>query len=198
VAETSGICDPRFAELRDILSANLDSGADVGASVALTIDGEFVVDLWGGWVDAEHSAPWVENTITNVWSTTKTMAALAALMAVDRGLLDVDAPVATYWPEFGANGKEGVLVRHLLSHTSGVSGWEQPPRPGGSPTNPHGGNPGPDRAITSSATAIRSASCSAGSMAAGSSSSWRRRSPVRSTPISRSARTRRTVREFPT
>ncbi|MEP6625863.1 MAG: serine hydrolase domain-containing protein [Acidimicrobiia bacterium] len=126
MADIAGICDDRFTELRDILSANLDSGADVGASVALTIDGEFVVDMWGGWVDAEHSAPWVEDTITNVWSTTKTMAALAALMAVDRGLLDVDAPVAKYWPEFAANGKEAVLVRHLLSHTSGVSGWEQP------------------------------------------------------------------------
>ncbi len=126
MADIAGTCDDRFAELHDILSANVDSGADVGASVALTIDGEFVVDIWGGWVDAEHSAPWVEDTITNVWSTTKTMAALAALMAVDRGLLDVDAPVAKYWPEFGANGKEGVLVRHLLSHTSGVSGWEQP------------------------------------------------------------------------
>ena len=82
-------------------------------SVAVMIDGEPVVDMWGGWIDADHSAPWEENTITNVWSTTKTMAALAALMAVDRGLLDVDAPVATYWPEFAANGKESIEVRHL-------------------------------------------------------------------------------------
>ena len=126
MAEISGSCDTQFSELRDILSANLDSGADVGASVAVMIDGEPVVDMWGGWIDADHSAPWEENTITNVWSTTKTMAALAALMAVDRGLLDVDAPVATYWPEFAANGKESIEVRHLLSHTSGVSGWEQP------------------------------------------------------------------------
>ena len=126
MAEINGSCDTRFSELRDILSSNLDSGADVGASVAVMIDGECVVDLWGGWIDAQHSAPWVENTITNVWSTTKTMTALAALMAVDRGLLDVDAPVATYWPEFAANGKDLIAVRHLLSHTSGVSGWEQP------------------------------------------------------------------------
>ena len=64
--------------------------------------------------------------MVNVWSTTKTMTSLAALVLVDRGLLDVDAPVAQYWPEFAANGKEGVLVRHLMSHTSGVSGWAQP------------------------------------------------------------------------
>ena len=126
MADIQGTCDARFNELHNILSANLDSGADVGASVAVTIDGQFVVDMWGGWVDPEHTAPWVENTIVNVWSTTKTMAALAALMLVDRGLLDVNTPVAHYWPEFGANGKEQIEVRHLLSHTSGVSGWEQP------------------------------------------------------------------------
>ena len=106
MAEISGFCDAQFSELRDILNANVDSGADVGASVAVMIEGESVVDLWGGWVDRDRSAPWVEDTITNVWSTTKTMAALSALIAVDRGLLDVDAPVATYWPEFARNGKE--------------------------------------------------------------------------------------------
>jgi CubicO group peptidase (beta-lactamase class C family) len=126
MAEISGNCDPRFAAMRDILSRNIDSGADVGASAAVMLDGELVVDLWGGWVDADHSAPWGEHTITNVWSSTKTQMALCALMLVDRGLLDVDAPVATYWPEFAANGKEGVLVKHLMSHTSGVSGWDQP------------------------------------------------------------------------
>lgn len=126
MAEIHGSCDQRFSALRDILSANIDSGADVGASVAVVHDGEIVVDLWGGWVDTEHSAPWGKDTITNVWSSTKTQMALCALMLADRGQLDLDAPVATYWPEFAANGKEKVLVRHLLSHTSGVSGWEQP------------------------------------------------------------------------
>ena len=126
MAEIHGSCDQRFSALRDILSANIDSGADVGASVAVVHDGEMVVDLWGGWVDTNHSAPWGKDTITNVWSSTKTQMALCALMLADRGQLDLDAPVATYWPEFAANGKEKVLVRHLLSHTSGVSGWEQP------------------------------------------------------------------------
>ena len=126
MAEIHGSCDSRFSALSNILSANIDSGADVGASVAVIWNGELMVDIWGGWVDKEHSAPWGRDTITNVWSSTKTQMALCALMLADRGLLDLDAPVAKYWPEFAANGKEKVLVRHLLSHTSGVSGWDQP------------------------------------------------------------------------
>jgi CubicO group peptidase (beta-lactamase class C family) len=88
------------------------------------MDGEMVVDLWGGWADAARTVPWAENTITFVFSTTKTMTALAALVLVDRG--DLDANVAFYWPEFAARGKAGIKVRQLLSHTSGVSGWDQP------------------------------------------------------------------------
>jgi CubicO group peptidase (beta-lactamase class C family) len=126
VADISGMCDAKFEGMREVLSTNIDSGEDLGASVAVTVDGEFVVDMWGGWVDEARIIPWNENTLTNVWSTTKTMGALCALVLVERGLLDVDAPVATYWPEFAANGKENVLVRHVMSHTSGVSGWAQP------------------------------------------------------------------------
>jgi CubicO group peptidase (beta-lactamase class C family) len=85
-----------------------------------------VVDLWGGWADEARTVPWGENTITCVFSTTKTMTALAALVLVDRGELDLDANVAAYWPQFAARGKAGIKVRHLLSHTSGVSGWDQP------------------------------------------------------------------------
>jgi CubicO group peptidase (beta-lactamase class C family) len=121
-----GSCDERFGAMRQLLQANIDSGADLGASVAVTVDGKPVVDLWGGWADQEKTRPWLADTITNVWSTTKTMTNLAALVLVDRGELDVFAPVAKYWPEFAANGKQGVEVRHLLSHTSGVSGWAQP------------------------------------------------------------------------
>ena len=109
-----------------MLSSTIDEGGDLGASVALTVDGEMVADFWGGFVDQERTRPWEENTLVNVWSTTKTMTSLAALVLADRGQLDLDAPVATYWPEFAANGKEGVLVKHLMSHTSGVSGWAQP------------------------------------------------------------------------
>jgi CubicO group peptidase (beta-lactamase class C family) len=92
----------------------------------LDIDGDTVVDIWGGWCDTERSRPWERDTITNVWSTTKTVTNLAALMLIDRGLVDAYAPVADYWPEFAANGKEAIAVRHILSHTSGVSGWDAP------------------------------------------------------------------------
>jgi CubicO group peptidase (beta-lactamase class C family) len=121
-----GTCDPKFAELREILDASIERGDDVGASVSVVLDGDTVVDLWGGWADEARATPWTEDTITNVWSTTKTMVALSALLLVERGQLDPFAPVATYWPEFAANGKEAVEVRHLMSHTSGVSAWAQP------------------------------------------------------------------------
>jgi CubicO group peptidase (beta-lactamase class C family) len=121
-----GTCSARFDSLRELFAAKLQSGEDLGASLAVNIDGEMVVDLWGGWADESRTVPWTSNTITNVFSTTKTMTSLAALVLVDRGELDLDANVARYWPEFAARGKEGIKVRHLLSHTSGVSGWDQP------------------------------------------------------------------------
>ena len=125
MAEVSGTCDARFEPVRDALAEQLERD-ELGASIVLDIDGETVVDIWGGWCDSERRRPWERDTITNVWSTTKTVTNLAALMLVDRGLIDVYAPVADYWPEFAANGKETIEVRHILSHTSGVSGWDTP------------------------------------------------------------------------
>ncbi|MCR6483649.1 beta-lactamase family protein [Amycolatopsis sp. OK19-0408] len=127
MAHTHGTCDERFEAVRDALGASLD-GRDVGASVAVFLDGEPVVDLWGGYADAERTRPWERDTITCVWSTTKTMTALCALVLADRGVLDLDAPVAAYWPEFAAAGKEKVLVRHVLGHTSGLPVWRAPLR----------------------------------------------------------------------
>ncbi|MBK5223757.1 MAG: beta-lactamase family protein [Acidimicrobiia bacterium] len=121
-----GNTDPRFQPLADIVERQLASGYDLGASLAVAVDGEVVTDCWGGWADEDRTRSWEADTITNVWSTTKTMTALAALLCIDRGLIDPHGKVATYWPEFGANGKEGVEVRHLLSHTSGVSSWAAP------------------------------------------------------------------------
>ncbi|MFV0309761.1 MAG: serine hydrolase domain-containing protein [Desertimonas sp.] len=126
-----GTCDDRFAAVATQFAANFAEDAplrDVGAAVAVTVDGVFVVDLWGGTVDTDiaRGVPWERDTIINVWSTTKTVTALAALMLADRGDLDVDAPVARYWPGFDAAGKDGVLVRHLLSHTAGLPGWDEP------------------------------------------------------------------------
>ena len=126
MADLLGKCDDRFESVRAALARNLDSGEELGASLVLDIDGDIVVDLWGGFCDEGRTVPWSEQTITNVWSSTKTVTSLAALMLVDRGQLDVDAPVARYWPEFAAQGKQDVLVRHVMSHASGVSGLDQP------------------------------------------------------------------------
>src|SRR5436190_22962758 len=121
-----GTCSARFEPLRELFAARLESGEDLGASLAVNLDGEDVVDLWGGWADKARTRPWGENTIACVFSTTKTMTALAALVLVDRGELDLDANVAKYWPEFAARGKDRIKVRQLLSHTSGVAGWDPP------------------------------------------------------------------------
>lgn len=121
-----GFADERFSALRDTLQQHLDSSEELGASLAVVERGTLVVDLWGGWADPARTTPWTADTLTNVWSISKTMTSLAALVLIDRDLLDPDEPVGTYWPEFKAAGKEGVLVRHVLQHTSGVSGWDQP------------------------------------------------------------------------
>jgi len=121
-----GFAQDRFAHVRDIMAASIASGADVGASFCATIDGETVIDIWGGWADEAKTRPWQADTIVNVYSTTKTMTALTALLIADRGELVFDAPVARYWPEFAQNGKAEVTVAQLMSHSSGLSGWEIP------------------------------------------------------------------------
>ncbi len=121
-----GHCDERYSAVRDTFQANLDSGLEDGASVAIAVEGELVVDLWGGLADPTTGAEWEQDTICCLWSSTKTMAALCMLTLADRGLIDLDAPVATYWPEFAACGKDGVLVRHVMSHTAGLPGWTRP------------------------------------------------------------------------
>ncbi|WP_028710355.1 serine hydrolase domain-containing protein [Paracoccus pantotrophus] len=126
MAHLQGQYDPRFEAVRELLAQNLETGKELGASLYVNIDGEEVLDLWGGWCEREHIRPWQADTIVNVFSGTKTVASLALLMMVDRGLLDVDAPVAHYWPEFAQNGKESVLVRHVMSHTAGLPAWEPP------------------------------------------------------------------------
>jgi CubicO group peptidase (beta-lactamase class C family) len=125
VADVQGICSERFGAVRQALADSLDAD-DVGASAAVYLDGEPVVDIWGGYADAARTLPWQRDTITNVWSTTKTMVALCALVLADRGELDLDAPVTGYWPEFGAAGKDGVLVRHVLAHTAGLPDFDDP------------------------------------------------------------------------
>ncbi|MEU9018450.1 serine hydrolase domain-containing protein [Actinomadura sp. NPDC048394] len=125
MADIQGSYDELFSAVPDALAELLDGG-DAGGSVAVFVDGEPVVDVWGGFADAERTVPWQRDTIANVWSVTKTMTALCALVLADRGELDLDAPVGRYWPEFGAAGKEKVLVRHLLAHTAGLPDWDGP------------------------------------------------------------------------
>jgi CubicO group peptidase (beta-lactamase class C family) len=126
MADIQGVCADQFGAVREALERNLDSGEELGASLVLDIDGDIVIDMWGGFADQARTIPWTEHTITNVWSSTKTVTSLAALMLADRGELDVDAPVAKYWPEFGARDKQDILVRQLMSHSSGVSGLDSP------------------------------------------------------------------------
>ncbi len=110
-----GFVSDKFSSVRDAFEANIASGADVGASCCATVGGETVVDLWGGFADQAKTRPWEKDTILTVYSTTKTMTALTALLLADRGELDFDAPVAKYWPEFKANGKDRVKVSHVMS-----------------------------------------------------------------------------------
>jgi len=121
-----GFVADKFSPVRDIFEANFASGADVGASCCATVEGEAIVDLWGGFSDQAKTRPWEKDTILTVYSTTKTMTALTALLLADRGELDFDAPVAKYWPEFGTNGKECIKVSHVMSHASGLSAWREP------------------------------------------------------------------------
>lgn len=125
MADIQGSYDDLFTAVPGALAALLDAG-DAGGSVAVFVDGEPVVDVWGGFADAGRTVPWERDTIVNVWSVTKTMTALCALVLADRGELDLASPVARYWPEFAAAGKEKVLVRHLLAHTAGLPDWEGP------------------------------------------------------------------------
>ncbi|WP_406400010.1 beta-lactamase family protein [Streptomyces sp. NBC_00879] len=125
MADIQGSYDDLFTAVPSALAALLDEG-DAGGSVAVFVDGRPVVDVWGGFTDADRTIPWQRDTIVNVWSVTKTMTALCALVLADRGELDLAAPVAQYWPEFAAAGKEKLLVRHLLAHTAGLPDWDGP------------------------------------------------------------------------
>jgi CubicO group peptidase (beta-lactamase class C family) len=128
MSEVDGYCHQRFAPVREAFEKNFADGLEVGASVAVSVEGDLVVDLWGGHRDAAGIAPWERDTIVNVYSTTKTMAALCLLVLADRGEVDLYAPVVRYWPEFACNGKEGVEVRHFLSHSAGLAGMDEPKR----------------------------------------------------------------------
>lgn len=115
-----GQCQPAFEPVRDAFSAILASGVEVGAALAVRVDGEPVVDLWGGHADAARTRPWERDTLVNLYSVGKGVTAVCALRLVEDGLLDLEAPVATYWPEFAEAGKARLPVKYLLTHQAGL------------------------------------------------------------------------------
>ena len=129
--EIQGYCDDRFSVVADEFERNFVERGELGASFCATVGGETVVDLWGGHGDVVRTTAWDKDTTTVVMSSTKGVTALAAHLLVSSGELDLDEPVASYWPEFAANGKAAVLVRHLLNHQSGVAALREPLPAGG-------------------------------------------------------------------
>ena len=121
-----GTAEGAFAPVKQVLAASLESGADIGASFCVTKDGATVVDIWGGHADPAMTRPWERDTIVNVYSTTKTMAALTALLLADRGVIAFADPVAKYWPEFASAGKADITIAQIMSHSAGLSGWKEP------------------------------------------------------------------------
>ena len=118
--EIGGQCDTAFGAVVKAFEGNFASHGEVGAAVAVYLDGRQVVDLWGGYANVERTRSWDRDTIVNVYSTTKGMTAICAHRLVEQGKLDVDAPVARYWPEFAQAGKAELPVRYLLSHRAGL------------------------------------------------------------------------------
>jgi CubicO group peptidase (beta-lactamase class C family) len=118
--QAEGICDARFRRVKEVFESNFANGLEIGAAVAIALDGKSVVDLWGGHADAARTRPWQRDTLVNVYSTTKGVTAILAHRLVDQGKLDLDAPVARYWPEFAEHGKDKIPVNYLLSHRAGL------------------------------------------------------------------------------
>ncbi|HWF78644.1 MAG TPA: serine hydrolase domain-containing protein, partial [Caulobacteraceae bacterium] len=105
-----GVCDPRFAAVREAFAGNFVKHGEIGAAVTLFVGGRKVVDLWGGWADRARTRPWAEDTLVNVFSIGKAIAATCVLRLVKRGQLELDAPVTRWWPEFGAAGKHEITL----------------------------------------------------------------------------------------
>lgn len=126
--EIEGTCEPAFAAVREAFAENFAERGELGAAVAVHLDGRLVVDLWAGLADPVEERPWAEDTIAHAYSVSKPLVAACALLLADRGALDLDAPVTDHWPEFGEKGKEATRVRHLLTHEAGVVLLRKPKR----------------------------------------------------------------------
>jgi CubicO group peptidase (beta-lactamase class C family) len=162
--QIQGTCDARFTAVREAFAENFAKCSDVGAAVCVYVEGNSVVDLWGGYANASRTRLWERNTMASVASTTKGMVAVCAHRLVERGLLDLDAPVARYWPEFAQAGKAQIPVRWLLSHRAGLPAVRQdmpletlydwPPIPRHWPLPNPGGSPGRSTGIMRSPLGI--------------------------------------------
>ena len=124
--EMHGFCEERFLPLKHAFAANFDEGLEIGASLAVTQHGRFVVDLWAGSADAARGQAWQKDTIVEVASTTKIAALLSIMILLDRGQIHLDERVARYWPEFAQGGKDAVTVRDAITHQAGVPGFDPP------------------------------------------------------------------------
>jgi CubicO group peptidase (beta-lactamase class C family) len=157
-ASIDGTCSPAFDRVRDAFEANFRQRDEIGAAVAVWVDGQLVVNLWGGTADAKTQRPWQHDTLVSIFSGSKALTSTCIHLLADRGELDLDSPVADYWPEFAQAGKQDITVATVLGHRSGVLG----PAPGSRRTKPSagtssattsprpnpGGRPAPPRAIT--------------------------------------------------
>jgi CubicO group peptidase (beta-lactamase class C family) len=122
VSPIDGDCEPRFESVREALRRNFQEGSEWGCSVCVIVEGHVVVDLWGGFVDADAQRPWQRDTLVNAYSVGKGILAILALRCVEAGLLDLDATVDSIWPGFGTAGKDGLTVRGMLAHRAGLPG----------------------------------------------------------------------------
>jgi CubicO group peptidase (beta-lactamase class C family) len=120
MVEVHGTIEPGFEKVRDAFVSNFTERGEIGAGFAAHVHGELVVDIWAGQADKESGAPWTEDTLQLVFSTTKGVATICVGILVDRGAIDLDAPLAQYWPEFAAAGKEALTVRQVMSHQCGL------------------------------------------------------------------------------
>lgn len=123
---SGGWCDPHFAAVAQQFAANFADRGETGAAACLSVDGAVVADLWGGWADTGRHRPWRQDTLVNVFSVGKGLIAACVAQLTGQRQIDTDAPVASYWPRFAANGKEAITVRQLLSHQAGLPAIREP------------------------------------------------------------------------
>lgn len=120
--EIHGHCDPHFERVKEVFAENFKNDLELGANFALSLGGKTIVDIWAGFTNPERTKPWQEDTVVQVSSTSKVICSLCGLKLIDMGLLDLDTPIASYWPEFAENGKQEIPVTQIFSHSAGLPG----------------------------------------------------------------------------